>query len=336
MKHLREQTMQPTATQQLWMYGTMVKSRYYEARIAEAYLEGKRPVFNMAKGPLPGEMHLSDGQEPPAVGLAAHLEPRDYVTCHHRGHAHAIAKGVNLERMTAEIFGKRSGFAGGRGGHMHIFDPDVNFAIGGIIAQGMGPAAGAALANMLRKQDGVAIAIIGEGGANQGAFHEVLNLAALWKLPFVCVIEDNKWAVSVPKHKSTAVPRNDVRAAAYGIPGEYVAGNDPEAIFDACGRAIARARSGLGPSLIEIETIRLAGHFMGDPEAYRPGAELESKGANDPIPRYRASLIASGTLTAADDEAIVRRARADVDAAIAFARDAAEPAPADALEAVFV
>lgn len=328
--------MQPTPTQQLWMYSTMVKCRYYEARIAEAYLEGKRPVFNMANGPLPGEMHLSDGQEPPAVGLAAHLKPHDYVTCHHRGHAHAIAKGVDLERMTAELFGRRTGFAGGRGGHMHIIDPGVSFAIGGIISEGMGPAAGAALANQMRRQQGIGVAIIGEGGADQGAFHEVLNLAALWKLPFVCVIEDNKWAVSVPKHKSTAVPTNDVRAAAYGIPGEYVAGNDPDAIFAACGRAVAHARSGKGPVLLELETVRLAGHFMGDPESYRPGEELAAKGANDPIPAYRKRLLASGVLTETEDETIAKRVRQEVDAAIAYARAMPEPAPEEALEAVFV
>lgn len=325
----------PSSEQRLWMYSTMAKSRYYEACIAEAYLEGKRPVFNMANGPLPGEMHLSDGQEPCAVGLAAHLTSADYVACHHRSHAQAIAKGVSLNGMTAEIFGRRSGLAGGRGGHMHLFDPDVLFWTSGIIGENMGPAVGAALARVMRGENGIGVAIIGEGGANQGAFHEALNLAALWKLPFLCIIEDNKWAVSVPKEKSTSVPRNDVRAASYGIPGEYVEGNDPDLIFAACGRAVDRARAGLGPSLLELETVRLQGHFMGDAEGYRPDKELKSKAANDPLVRYRDKLMAEGLLSEEQERAVVSRMRREVDAAFAFARSDSEPQPEEALEHVF-
>lgn len=284
----------PKTAQRLWMYETMVKSRYYEASLFSAYMEGKHPVFNMANGPLPGEMHLSDGQEPCAVGLAAHLIPEDHVGCYVRAHHHAIARGVDLKRMTAEMFGGRSGFAGGRSGHIHIFDPKTHFWTSGIIGQNMGPAVGAALARTMRGEQGIGVATIGEGGANQGGFHESLNLAAIWKLPFICVIEDNKWAVSVPKSKSTSVPRNDVRAASYGIPGEYVEGNDPDLIFAACGRAVAHARAGKGPYLLELETERLQGHFMGDVEGYRPKAEMECKAKNDPIPRYREKLLQIG------------------------------------------
>jgi acetoin:2,6-dichlorophenolindophenol oxidoreductase subunit alpha len=328
--------MQLPSDKRRWMYATMVKSRYYEACIRDAYMEGKRPVFNMANGPMPGEMHLADGQEPCAVGLAAHLGPEDFVACHHRSHAQAIAKGVDLKRMTAEIFGRRSGLAGGRGGHMHLFDEKVLFWTSGIIGQNVGPAAGAALARVMRGERGIGVAVIGEGGANQGGFHEGLNLAALWKLPFICVIEDNKWAVSVPKAKSTAVPRNDVRGAAYGIPGEYVEGNDPDAIAEAFGRAVARARAGGGPTLLELETVRLQGHFMGDPEGYRPKEEIEGKPGADPIPRYRDKLLSEGVLSAQADEQLVARAKAEVDEAFAFARAAAEPRPEEALEHVFV
>jgi TPP-dependent pyruvate/acetoin dehydrogenase alpha subunit len=290
----------------------------------------------MANGPLPGEMHLSNGQEPCAVGVCAHLRAEDTVTATHRPHHVAIAKGVDLEAMTAEIFGKKAGLSGGRGGHMHLFDPRVNFACSGIIAQGMGPAAGAALARKMRGEPGISVAFIGEGAANQGAFHEVMNLASLWKLPFVCVIEDNAWGVSVAKSQSTSVPRNDVRAAAYGIPGVYVPGNDPYAIYAAAGEAIERARKGEGPTLIEIETWRLAGHFMGDPEFYRPAGEKDALFARDPIPAMARRLVDSGVATADDLRDLEAAAAAQLDDAFAFARAAAYDAPEAALDKVFV
>lgn len=328
--------MTPSREQKLWMYEIMVVSRRYEQAIATIYFEGKKPVFNMANGPIPGEMHLSDGQEPVAVGVCAHLETHDIVTATHRPHHQAIAKGIDLDRMTAEIFGKASGLSGGRGGHMHLFDPAVNFACSGIIAQGMGPAVGAALSRRMQGKPGVAVAFIGEGAANQGAFHESLNLAAVWKLPVVFVIEDNAWGISVSKRASTAVPRNDVRAAAYAMPGVYVEGNDPYAIFAAAGEAIERARAGGGPSLLEIETFRLAGHFMGDPEGYRPEGEKDGLTARDPIPAMRARLLAEGDADEGWLEAAEARAAERVEKAVAFARAAADPAPEDALTSVFV
>ena len=328
--------MSPTREQKVWMYETMLVSRFFEETIEQIYLEGKKPVFNMANGPIPGEMHLSNGQEPCAVGVCAHLHPMDVVTATHRPHHIAIAKGVDLRRMAAEIFGKKTGLSGGRGGHMHIYDMSVNFACSGIIAQGMGPAVGAALSRKMQKKEGVAIAFIGEGAANQGAFHEALNLAAIWKLPYITVIEDNAWGISVSKAASTAVPDNSVRAAAYGMPGYQVRGNDPIEIFRVAGECIARARRGEGPSLIEIETSRLAGHFMGDGEAYRPTGELDKLRSLDPIPALKAKLISENGFTAAEDDMIVKRARARVDDAIEFARASPFPEPKEALERVFV
>lgn len=327
--------MRPSRDTLGWMYQKMVTSRRFENAIQKIYMEGKTPVFNMANGPIPGEMHLSDGQEPVAVGVCAHLKPEDIVTATHRPHHQAIAKGVDLNRMAAEIFGKASGLSGGRGGHMHIFDPAVNFACAGIIAQGMAPAAGAALSRKMRGVPGVAVAFIGEGAANQGAFHETMNLAAVWKLPMICVIEDNAWGISVAKDKATAVARNDVRAAAYGVPGHYVEGNDPWAIYAVAGEAVARARAGEGPTLIEIETYRLAGHFMGDAEGYRPKGEKDALLAKDPIPAMRRRLEAEGTFSAADLDALEAEAGTAVEAAIRFARESADPKPEDALTAVF-
>ena len=225
---------QPNNSQRLWMYEQMLTSRYMEESIERIYMEGKTPVFNMAKGPIPGEMHLSNGQEPCAVGVCAHLEAGDIVTATHRPHHIAVAKGVDLNEMMAEIFGKATGLSGGRGGHMHLFDGRVNFSCSGIIAEGMGPAVGAALSRQMQGKPGVAVSFIGEGAANQGAFHETLNLAALWKLPVVFVIEDNAWGISVAKASATCIKQHHVRAAAYGMPGVFVENNDPDGVFCAC------------------------------------------------------------------------------------------------------
>lgn len=325
----------PDRKQQSWMYLMMVKSRAFEAAIKPAYLEGKQPLFNMAKGPIPGEMHLCDGQEPCAVGVCAHLRADDAVTATHRPHHIAIAKGVDLKAMTAEIFGRATGLSGGRGGHMHLFDPRVNFCCSGIIAQGMGPAVGAALAAKLRGSDGVAVSFIGEGAANQGAFHEALNLAAIWKAPVVFVIEDNAYGISVAKRDSTAVERNAVRAQSYDMPGVFIPGNDADAIFSAAGEAVQRARDGGGPTLLEIETCRLEGHFMGDAEQYRPQGEVEQLKAADPIAIYRQRLIDKGVSARELDEGEAR-VRDEVAAAFAFARASAPPAPLTAFEKVFV
>jgi pyruvate dehydrogenase E1 component alpha subunit len=318
----------------LWMYQTMFLSRRFEETVEKIYLEGKTPAFNMANGPIPGEMHLSNGQEPVAVGVCAHLNVEDVVTATHRPHHQAIAKGVDLKRMAAEIFGKSTGLSGGRGGHMHLFDPAVNFACSGIIAQGMGPACGAALSRKMQNKPGVAVSFIGEGAVNQGAFHESLNLAAVWGLPVRFVVEDNTWGISVSKQDSTAVARNDVRAAAYDIPGYYVENNDPIAIYDIAGEAIARARAGGGPSLIEIETFRLAGHFMGDAEAYRPEGEKESLRLRDPIPAFRALLQKEG-VTSAQLDSLEVAADAEVAEAITFAQDSDYAPVEDALTHVF-
>jgi pyruvate dehydrogenase E1 component alpha subunit len=326
----------PSNAQRLWMLEQMLVSRYLEESIERIYMEGKTPVFNMANGPIPGEMHLSNGQEPCAVGVCAHLTAEDIVTATHRPHHVAVAKGVDLDEMVAEIFGKKTGLSGGRGGHMHLFDARVNFCCSGIIAQGMGPAVGAALSRQLQGKPGVAVAYIGEGAANQGAFHETLNLAAVWKLPVVFVIEDNAWGISVAKQTSTAIERNCLRAAAYGMPGVFVPGNDADAIFAAAGEAIARARAGEGPSLIEIETHRLAGHFMGDGETYRPAGEKDALLQKDPIPAYRQRLLELGVLDEIGAAGIEERARGRVDAAVRFARDSDYPAPEEALDFVFV
>ncbi|MDQ7248881.1 thiamine pyrophosphate-dependent dehydrogenase E1 component subunit alpha [Dongia sedimenti] len=327
--------MTPSQEQRRWMYRTMLLSRRFEEAIAAAYFEGKQPAFNMANGPIPGEMHLSNGQEPCAVGVCAHLDEGDFVTATHRPHHIAIAKGVDLKAMAAEIFGKQTGLSGGRGGHMHLFDAKVNFSCAGIIAEGMGPAVGAAAAFRQRGEKRVAVSFIGEGAANQGAFHEALNLAAVWQAPVVFVIEDNAWGISVAKKDSTSVTDNALRAAAYGMPGHRVTGNDPLKIFDVAGAAITRARAGQGPTLIEIETYRLEGHFIGDAEGYRAEGEVVGLKAKDPIAVLRQLLLQEGTIDVAADVRIQAEAQSAVAEAIAAARAAPFPAAQAAFEQVF-
>jgi acetoin:2,6-dichlorophenolindophenol oxidoreductase subunit alpha len=318
------------------VYLDMVTARIYEETLAEIYMEGKTPRFDIAAGTIPGEMHLAAGQEPCAAAVCIHLRDADTVTAPHRPHHVAIAKGVHLPEMTAEIFGKKTGLSGGRGGHMHLFDHRVNFACSGIVAQGCGPAVGAALASKMQGRDDVAVSYVGEGAANQGGFHESVNLAALWKLGVIFLIEDNAWAISVPKDASTSIERVADRAAAYGIPGVYVADNDTVTLLEVAGDAVARGRAGEGPTIIEVETFRFLGHFQGDAEVYRPADEVERLKERDPIPRFRAWLEAEGKATAEEADVLEEKARKRVEEAVEFARSSEFPEPEEALEKVFV
>jgi acetoin:2,6-dichlorophenolindophenol oxidoreductase subunit alpha len=315
------------------LFETMVLCRTYEEAILREYHTDKGPGFDIGKGLVPGEMHLSAGQEPVAAGLCAHLTTADAVTATHRPHHLAIAHGIDLHKMTAEIFGRETGLGRGRGGHMHLFDPATHFSCSGIIAEGFPPALGQAFAFQRAGTDRIAVAVTGEGAANQGAFHESLNLAALWSLPVVFVVEDNDWAISVPRAASTAVPSNADRAAAYGIPGHRVEGNDVEAVYAVGAEAVARARTGGGPSLIEVHTLRMWGHFEGDAQGYRP--ELAEVSDRDPIPRYEQQLREDGLLGDADVTAIRDRATAAVEEAVTFAKNSPTPDPAAATDYVF-
>lgn len=323
---------EPSAEELRWMFRHMCLSRAYEKMMDRAYLEGKQPVFDMAKGPVPGEMHLSDGQEPCAAGMCVHLNKDDFAVSSHRPHHVAIAKGVDLDTMTAEIFGRETGLSKGRGGHMHLYDPAVNFSCSGIVGQGIGIGAGHALAAKMAGTNQVSVAYVGEGGANQGILHEAMNLAGLWKLPFIVVIEDNGWSVSVSKEKSTAVAHNSDRAAGYGAAGEHVAKNDVWGVYSASKRAVDRARAGEGPTIIEVETHRLVGHFVGDPEVYK----TEDTGMSDPIIVMRDRLFAEGILTESDVVEIEKEVGQKIDQAESFARSSPEPEASTALNHVFV
>ncbi|MBS0318546.1 MAG: thiamine pyrophosphate-dependent dehydrogenase E1 component subunit alpha, partial [Proteobacteria bacterium] len=270
-----------------------------------------------------------------AVGVCAHLRNEDTVVGSHRPHHFAIAKGVPLKPMTAEMFGKDTGLGRGKGGHMHLFDPTHKFSCSGIVGASLPPACGAALAAKKRGKDWVAVAFFGDGASNQGAFHESLNLAALWKLPVLFVCEDNKYAISVEKSESTSVAWNADRASAYGIPGALVDHNDAIAVYEAAGTAIARARRGEGPTLLEVKTDRYLGHFQGDAEVYRPKGEVEELRKHDPIPKLGAHLRRNGLLDDASDQKLRAGVGARVAEAFEYGRTSPYPRPEEALRHVF-
>lgn len=326
----RAQALDPNV--RLKLYETMVLSRTYEEALLREYHADKGPGFDIGKGLVPGEMHLSAGQEPVAAGVCAHLTADDAVTATHRPHHFAVAHGVDLDKMTAEIFGRETGLGRGRGGHMHLFDPATHFSCSGIIAEGYPPALGQAFAFQRRNTSQIAVAVTGEGAANQGAFHESLNLAALWSLPVVFVVEDNDWGISVPRSASTSIPSNADRALAYGLPGERV-DNDVEQIYEVAGRAVARARAGEGPSLIEVHTVRLWGHFEGDAQGYRD--DLADAQQRDPVPAYERRLRDEGLLDDARVDEIRRMASDAVEGSVTFAKNSPTPDPANATSYVF-
>jgi len=238
--------------------------------------------------------------------------------------------------MTAEIFGKTTGLSSGKGGHMHLFDPNVNFSCSGIVGASFPQATGVGIAAKIQGKDYVAVAVGGDGAANQGTFHESLNLAALWKLPVIFVIEDNSWAISVEKDKSTSVGKNSERAKAYGIPGVYVDGEDVIAVYEVAKEAVERARRGEGPSLIEVKVYRFRGHFEGDPQLYRPKEDLEEAKAKDPIKKLEKQLINIEIIKEEELKKMQDEIKIEIEEAIEFARQSPYPEPQEALENVFV
>ena len=315
----------PTRAQLLWMYEMMVRIRDYEETMARVYLEGKLPphiqkglAFDIGAGAIPGEMHLAAGQEPVAVGVCVHLRQDDTVVGTHRPHHFAIAKGVPMPEMTAEIYGKVTGLGRGKGGHMHLFDPVHKFSCSGIIGASMPPACGAALAAKKRGKDWVAVAFFGEGATNQGAFHESMNLAALWRLPVAWFCENNLYAMGTALERSEAQTDLCVKAASYGVATLKVDGMDVVAVHEAAQRARAHAAQG-APIFVEFQTYRFRAHSMFDPELYRDKAEVEEWKTRGPIHTFTARLKAQGELTEERFLELDAAAQAEVDKAVAFA-----------------
>jgi len=286
------------------------------------------------RGLLQGTTHCCIGQEADSVAVAECLDAGDHVFSNHRCHGHFLARCQDPEGLLAEMLGLPSGVCRGVGGSQHLCTAD--FKSNGILGGTLPVAAGVALGMQLAGDPGISVVFMGDGAFGEGVVYETLNLAALWKLPVIFVCEDNKYAISVEKVDSTSVPWNADRAAAYGIPGVLVERNDALEVFQAAGAAIARARRGEGPTLIEIKTDRYLGHFQGDPEVYRPKGETTELRKNDPIPVLAAQLRRMGLLDDAGEAAVAARVAGQVEAAYAFARASAYPQPEDALRHVFV
>jgi acetoin:2,6-dichlorophenolindophenol oxidoreductase subunit alpha len=289
-----------------------------------------------ARGLMHGTMHLSIGQEASATGVCAALKPTDYITSTHRGHGHCIAKGADLTRMMAELLAKQTGYCRGRGGSMHIADTQTrNLGANGIVAGGIPIAAGAALAQKMRGETNVVVSFFGDGATNEGAFHEALNLAAIWDLPVVFVCENNKYGMSNSTELSMRVDKISDRALAYGIAGVTVDGNDVDAVYQAAATAVERARSGQGPTLLECETYRWKGHSKSDKNLYRTKDEIDEWKAKDPILRFQETITNTGLVTQAEVDALTAKVREATRDAIRDASAAPDSDPAELLSSVF-
>ena len=310
----------------LWMFRTMLRIRRFEERI----------VREFADGHIPGSVHVYIGEEAVATGAIAHLKKEDYIMSTHRGHGHLIAKGGEPNKMMAEMFAKKTGYCLGKGGSMHIASLDIGIlGAAGIVGSGIPIATGAGLSAKMRGTDQVTICFFGDGASNIGRFHEGINLASVWSLPVVFICENNLWAVSVPTSTSLNIPNVADRAAGYGIPGVVVDGMDVLAVYEAAGEAVARARKGQGPTLIEAKTYRYRGHFEGDSGTYRPKEEIESWMKRDAIDQYQKKLLEMKVLTKKQADDIDKEVIAEMEEAIKFALDSPFPAPEETLENVY-
>lgn len=310
----------------LGLYRQMVEIRAVEQELISLF----------AKGRMPGFIHSYVGEEATAVGVCAALQTDDYITSTHRGHGHILAKGGDLNRFMAEVFGRETGYCKGKGGSMHIADFDIGIlGANGIVGGGIPIAGGAACSAMMLGTGRVAVSFFGDGAANIGAFHESLNLAAIWDLPVVFVCENNGYADFIPTRDAMRVARISDRAAAYGIAGETVDGNDVLTVYEAARRAVDRARDGVGPSLLEAVTYRWRGHFEGDPQPYRTKDEVAGWQEKDPVRSFREQLASAELLTSEEDAQIAEDVRLAVETAVAFAEASPLPVPEKALEDVY-
>ncbi|MGA2976989.1 MAG: thiamine pyrophosphate-dependent dehydrogenase E1 component subunit alpha [Spirochaetia bacterium] len=311
----------------LGLYRKMVLIRQFEERVKYLFLQGI----------MPGTIHQYQGQEACGVGVCAALEPRDVITSTHRPHGHCIAKGLGVNAMMAELFGKATGCCKGKGGSMHMGDLSLGIVPAvAIVGGGLPIAAGIALSFKMRKEKRVAVAFMGDGASNEGAFHESMNMAAIWDLPVVFVVENNLYGASTPVRMVVKTEHISDRAAGYGIPGLTVDGNDVLAVHEAAREAVARARQGKGPTLLELITYRITGHSRRDPCLYQPEEERKQALANEPIGRFAKHLLANGIADQAALDAIHQSVMAEIETAVTKAMSDPEPQPEDALEDMFV
>ena len=312
----------------LTAYRTMRTIREFEERLHVEF----------ATGDIPGFVHLYAGEEASGVGVCMHLDDRDRIASTHRGHGHCIAKGCDVDGMMAEIYGRKDGLCAGKGGSMHIADLDKGMmGANGIVGGGPPLICGAGLAAKQLGTGGVAIAFVGDGGSNQGTTFESLNLASVWNLPCIFVVENNGYAESTSSKWSIACDDAADRASGFNMPGVVVDGHDFFAVHEAAGEAIKRAREGAGPSLLECKLNRYYGHFEGDAQTYRGPDEVKKlRETRDCLALFREKVTEAGLLDAADLDAIDGEAEAQIDGAVAKAKVAPTPTAADLLTDVYV
>jgi TPP-dependent pyruvate/acetoin dehydrogenase alpha subunit len=311
----------------LEMYRRMLCIRWFE----EAALELS------ATGELAGALHVAAGQEGEIVGACMALTKDDYMVGNHRSHGHPIGKGADMKGLMAELLGRKTGVNKGKGGSMHLAD----FSVGSlgetsIVGSGLPVAAGAGLGAKMLKNGRVSLCFFGDGASNEGTFHESLNISAIWKLPVIFLCENNGYAITTAATYSIAVKDIARRADGYGIPGEVVDGQDVLAVYDTVSAAVARARRGDGPTLVEAKTYRYMDHAKGlPPMNYRTAQEMAFWKARDPIALLREKLLGDAVASKADIETLGRQVRREVDAAVTFARESPEPSPEDAFSDVY-
>jgi len=305
------------------VFREMLLIRRFEEKVEERFRAGE----------LPGFLHVAIGQEAVAVGVCRALEERDVMASTHRAHGHTLARGTTPNALMAELYGKVEGCSHGYGGSMHLYDLERgNLGANAVVGGGLPGIAGAALAFKLRGEERVALAFFGDGATNIGTFHESLNLAQLWGVPAVFVCENNHWAESTPAHQHLPIEDLEQRAVAYGMASAKVDGQDVEAVYAATVQALEHARSGRGPFFLLCETYRLVGHYVGDPQVYRPKDELPRlRETEDPIDKLRERL----GLSDEELEEVDREVTQIVEDSVEFAKNGTDPAPEDALKNVY-
>jgi pyruvate dehydrogenase E1 component alpha subunit len=315
----------------LKMYRTMQTIRHFEERLRDMFKEGK----------VPGFVHVSIGEEASATGVCAALTDTDYITSTHRGHGHLLAKGGKLKPMMAELFGRKTGYCKGKGGSMHIADFSIGIlGANGIVGAGLPIATGAGLAAKMKKSGQVAVCFFGDGASNEGTFHESLNIASSWKLPVVYVCENNLYGEFTAGKDVTSVKDIADRARGHDMPGIIINGNDVVEVYETTSEAVARARRGEGPTLIECKTYRWEGHVVGEEaflgkKAYRPTDEIEEWKKRCPLVSFENLYTANGMFTKAELDAIKVNVKREIDDAVQFAIDSPLPAPEEAMEDMF-
>ncbi len=314
------------AAERLHLYKEMLRIRQFEEKVKELAMANR----------LPGFFHLYVGEEAVAVGVCAQLNSDDYITSTHRGHGHLLAKGGDMKRAMAELYAKEAGYNKARGGSMHIAAPEVGMlGANGIVGAGIPIATGAAFSAKYQKNGKVAVAFFGDGASSQGTFHEALNIGASFSLPVVYVCENNLYGVSTRQTNVRKLVDIAERAKAYDMPGVIVDGNDVEAVTEAMAAAVARARKGEGPTLIECKTYRHYTHFVGEPDNYRPKTEVSEWKAKDPIKTYAERLLKEGAATQEELDGILREVDAEVEAAVEFAENSPKPHPETVFDDVY-